>query len=239
MAPSQLTPSSIAAMCFRLVRWLWWPAERMIWRTRRVLLAMRAHILARVSGGRIELDLAHDIKLGRRITLDIQPGTQNRLEIGAQTSVGDDAVLQFLGGTMSFGARTIIRKGFRADSSGKLRVGDDVFIGYGTFLHCNNSTAVLDRAVLAEYVVVTDSSHLRTPEDVPNFHHVRSAPTVVGANSWIGAHSVVTAGVRVGDGAFVGASAVVTSDVSSGWLVAGNPARPVRRLDIEEVDGAG
>lgn len=215
---------------------LWWPFQRLVWRIRRVSLAARAQALALASGSRIELRLSPDIKLGRRISLDIQPHTRNYLDIGAQTSVGDDAVLQFLGGRMSFGSRTILRKGFRADTSGTLRVGDDVFIGYGSFLHCSSSTTVEDKAVLAEYVIVTDSSHVRTSQDVPSFHHVQSSPTVVGANSWLGAHAVVTAGVQVGDGAFVGANAVVTNDVAPGWLVAGNPARPIRQLDVEEVE---
>ncbi len=219
-----------------LLQDLWWPAQRAVWRSRRRWLGVRAKALAYVSGASIELNLAPQIKLGRRVTIDIQPGTYNLLEIAEDASIGEDAVLQFLGGRMSFGRRTIVRRGFRADTSGTLVIGDDVFIGYGTFLHCKTSTVLKDKAVLAEYVVVTDSAHIRTPDDVPTFHHVRAAPTVVGANAWIGAHAVVTAGVSVGDGAFVGAHAVVTSDVDPGWLVAGNPARSIRRLDVETVE---
>jgi maltose O-acetyltransferase len=215
---------------------LYWPARRLAWRWRRAWLFTRADLAARAVGSRLALEIAPDAQVGRRLTIDVQPGTHNRLRLGPRASIGDDAVLQFLGGSMDFGADVLIRKGFRADSSGELRVGAGVFVGYGAFLHCARSTTVDDLAVLAEYVTVTDSAHRRTPLDVPNFHHVNATPTHIGRNAWLGAHVVVAAGVRVGDGAFVGANAVVTDDVADGWLAAGNPARSIRRVAIEDAD---
>src|SRR5579872_1921305 len=140
----------VMARCGRVLQDLWWPAQRTVWRSRRLWLTVRVKPLAYVSGARIELIFAPQIKLGRRVTIDVQPGTSNRLVIGEDTSIGEDAVLQFLGGHMAFGRRTIVRRGFRADTSGTLVIGDDVFIGYGTFLHCTVSTVVKDKAVLAE-----------------------------------------------------------------------------------------
>lgn len=59
--------------------------------------------------------------------------------------------------------------------------------------------------------------------------------TVVGNDVWFGMESVVLPGVTVGDGAIVGARAVVTRDVAPYTVVAGNPARPVRRRFPEAV----
>jgi len=49
--------------------------------------------------------------------------------------------------------------------------------------------------------------------------------------SWVlvGANATILPGVRIGDGAVVAAGAVVTQDVPSGALVAGVPARVVKR----------
>jgi acetyltransferase-like isoleucine patch superfamily enzyme len=55
------------------------------------------------------------------------------------------------------------------------------------------------------------------------------ADTRVGARSFIGAHSILMPGVTVGDEAIVGAGSVVTRDVPANTIVAGNPARIVRR----------
>jgi maltose O-acetyltransferase len=60
--------------------------------------------------------------------------------------------------------------------------------------------------------------------------HVR-APIVIGDGVWIGARATVLPGVHVGDGAVVGASALVMADVEPNTVVAGVPARLVRRLD--------
>ncbi len=46
---------------------------------------------------------------------------------------------------------------------------------------------------------------------------------------WIGDNAMIMSGLSIGDGAVVGAGAVVTKDVAPYAIVAGNPAREVRR----------
>ena len=58
--------------------------------------------------------------------------------------------------------------------------------------------------------------------------------TVVGNDVWIGQNATILSGVRIGDGAIIGANSVVGSDVEPYIVVAGNPAKPVRkRFDNE------
>jgi maltose O-acetyltransferase len=54
-------------------------------------------------------------------------------------------------------------------------------------------------------------------------------PTKIGRDVWIGANAVILGGITIGDGAVVAAGAVVTNDVERGVIVAGNPAREMRR----------
>ena len=61
--------------------------------------------------------------------------------------------------------------------------------------------------------------------------------TVVGNDVWIGQHAPILPGVHIGDGAIIGLNSVVTSDVEPYTIVAGNPARPVRkRFDGELIE---
>ncbi len=57
------------------------------------------------------------------------------------------------------------------------------------------------------------------------------APIVIEDDVWIGTAAVITQGVTIGAGAVVAAGAVVTHDVPAGTLVAGVPARVIKKTD--------
>ena len=61
--------------------------------------------------------------------------------------------------------------------------------------------------------------------------------TVIGNDVWIGQNAVILPGVNIGDGAIVGANSVVGSTVDPYTIVAGNPAKVIRkRFDEELID---
>jgi acetyltransferase-like isoleucine patch superfamily enzyme len=68
--------------------------------------------------------------------------------------------------------------------------------------------------------------------------HARHAAlrTVIGPDVWIGERAMLKQGVTIGTGAVVGMGAIVTKDVAPYAVVAGNPAREIRkRFDPEVV----
>jgi acetyltransferase-like isoleucine patch superfamily enzyme len=58
------------------------------------------------------------------------------------------------------------------------------------------------------------------------------APVEIGHNAFIGDRAIILKGVTIGADAVVGAGSVVTTDVPAGVVVAGNPARVVRELEV-------
>lgn len=56
-------------------------------------------------------------------------------------------------------------------------------------------------------------------------------PIVIEDKVWIGINSTVLPGVRIGLGAIVGAQSVVTRDVPPMTIVAGNPARIIKKIE--------
>ncbi|MBQ7129401.1 MAG: CatB-related O-acetyltransferase, partial [Clostridia bacterium] len=61
--------------------------------------------------------------------------------------------------------------------------------------------------------------------------------TVIGNDVWIGQNAVILPGVNIGDGAIIGANSVVGSNISPYTIVAGNPAKVIRkRFDEELID---
>jgi acetyltransferase-like isoleucine patch superfamily enzyme len=115
-----------------------------------------------------------------------------------------------------------------------LTVGGDATIDIGDRVYINNAARIGAlarveigaRSMLAAEVSIMDS----------NFHtldgSVGTEPVVIGERVWLGLRSMVLPGVTVGDGAVVAAGSVVARDVEPATLVAGNPARVVRR-DVE------
>ena len=59
--------------------------------------------------------------------------------------------------------------------------------------------------------------------------------TVIGNDVWIGQNSVILPGVYIGDGAIIGANSVVGSDVDPCTIVAGNPAKKIRKRFDDEL----
>ena len=48
--------------------------------------------------------------------------------------------------------------------------------------------------------------------------------------AWIGAGATILPGVTIGENSVVGAGSVVTRDVESNTIVAGNPARVIKKI---------
>lgn len=60
--------------------------------------------------------------------------------------------------------------------------------------------------------------------------------TIIGNDVWIGKDALIMSGVKIGDGAIIGAGSVVTKDVPDYHIVAGNPAKIVKkRFDDETI----
>lgn len=80
---------------------------------------------------------------------------------------------------------------------------------------------------IGEWTYVTFGSTILTHDMVRRL----KLNTHIGANCFIGAHSIIMPGVSIGDGSIVAAGSVVTKDVPPRTIVAGNPAM-VLKSDI-------
>ena len=62
---------------------------------------------------------------------------------------------------------------------------------------------------------------------------VSVAPIIIEDNAWIAANSIITAGVTIGKHAIVAGGSVVTKNVPPYTIVAGNPAKAIKRYQSE------
>jgi len=61
-------------------------------------------------------------------------------------------------------------------------------------------------------------------------------PINIGADCWFGGNVIVLPGVTIGRGCTIGAGSVVTKDVPDFHVVAGNPARIIRKIEVKAQD---
>jgi carbonic anhydrase/acetyltransferase-like protein (isoleucine patch superfamily) len=106
----------------------------------------------------------------------------------------------------------------------------NVFLGPCVTIYGHGGVEIGDDTLVSMKATILSSNHA-IPEQgkVIRQQPDELLPTRIGRDVWIGANAVILGGVTIGDGAVVAAGAVVTKDVEPGAVVAGVPARFVRR----------
>ena len=148
-----------------------------------------------------------DVKLGRDVKLYAFVNLYG-CEIGDDSKIGTFVEIQRgarIGQRVKISSHTFICEG--------VTVEDEVFIGHGV-MFIND---LYPRATNA-------SGALQSATDW------QCIPTLVRRGASIGSNATILCGVVIGEFAIVGAGAVVTRDVPRGAIVAGNPARIIRRI---------
>jgi maltose O-acetyltransferase len=112
-----------------------------------------------------------------------------------------------------------------------LEVGDDCFIGDECLFDLAEAVVLEPQTTLAERVLILTHMNVGYADHpLQSRFPAMSAPVLVGRGSFVGANVTVLAGCTIGAGSFIAAGSVVTEDVPPDTLVAGVPARVVRRL---------
>jgi acetyltransferase-like isoleucine patch superfamily enzyme len=117
---------------------------------------------------------------------------------------------------------------FYADYGLNITVGRAVFIGYECAFTGHAAIEIADRVMIAHKVNLITAGHPVEPDRRRDY--ITAAPIRIETNVWIGAAATVLPGVTIGADAVVAAGAVVTHDVAAATLVAGVPARAIRKL---------
>ena len=85
--------------------------------------------------------------------------------------------------------------------------------------------------MIGHNVVMATLNHDENPEKRAN---LIASPINIGDKVWIGSNATILPGVTIGDGAIIAAGAVVTKDVEEKSIVAGVPAKFIRKVNTEE-----
>lgn len=153
--------------------------------------------------------------------------------IGTDVAIGKDVVVR-TAGAVEIGNHVCIRGGVQiyAKAGGKVSIGDGVHVGHQCIIDCQCGISIGDGALLGYRTILVDWDHCRHDMLVPiDQQGIDSAPITIGENVLLSANVIVLKGVTIGERAVVAAGAVVTRDVPPRTVVAGVPAREIRRVE--------
>lgn len=176
-------------------------------------------------------------RLGRDFKLDFLATPEDRtyVRIGARGQVNARIVFESRQGRVEIGERAYIGGGTIICREG-VTIGNDVTMAWGISLYDHNSQS-LDWRQRARVVTHFYEKHgTAVCFDELDWTGVKSGPIVIEDKAWIGFDAVILKGVRVGEGSVIGARSVVTRDVEPYTVVAGNPARIIRRIEKAAAD---
>ena len=152
--------------------------------------------------------IADDVKLGKDVKIYNFVNLYG-CEIDDGSKIGTFVEIQKgarIGKNCKISSHTFICEG--------VTIEDNVFVGHNvTFIN-----DIYPRAT-------TDDGEMQTEEDW------KCIPTLVKKGASIGSSATILAGVTIGKNAIVGAGAVVTKNVPANSIVAGNPARVLRKIE--------
>lgn len=188
-------------------------------------------IASLVSGGAADhlcrsLSQSHLLTMfGSEAVVRNRPESKKSIVVGKYTLVDGELLVHDYGGKIEIGESTYIGKGSRVWSGESVKIGDRVFVAHNVTITDTNSHQYSAKERAEDY-------HRRIVEGKPfEKGTIQTAPIIIEDDAWINFGVGVLKGVRIGRGAVVGAMSLVTKDVPSWTLVAGVPAKEIRKIE--------
>lgn len=179
---------------------------------------------------------ATKVKYGKNLLLKGAPVIFNKS--GAELTIGNNCVIKssFLSNLVGLYSRTIIVT--RAPGA-YIHIGNGVGIS-GATIYARKGISIGDNTAIGGNVKILDNDfhpieaekrvRLLTDPNGGNSDLIPSREIRIGKNCFIGCNAIILKGTVLGDNCVVGAGAVVSGKFDDNCVIAGNPARVIRKL---------
>ena len=111
-------------------------------------------------------------------------------------------------------------------------IGSNTRVGIGNTII--GPVTISDNVNIGQNVTISGLNHnYEDPNKTISEQGVSTMPIKIENNVWIGANSVVLPGVQIGNHSVIGAGSIITKDIPPYSVAVGNPARIVKRYDMD------
>lgn len=169
------------------------------------------------------------VKYGKKLLLKGVPVIFNKS--GAELTIGENCVIKssFLSNLVGLYSRTII---VTRTPEAKITIGDNVGIS-GATIYARKGITIGDNTMIGGNAKILDNDFHPIEVEarlVDDKSKIGTREIVIGKNCFIGCNSLILKGTVLGDGCVVGAGAVVSGQFEDNCVIAGNPARVIKKL---------
>lgn len=150
--------------------------------------------------------------------------SKEQIRIGDNCDLPDCRLYAVGDGSIEIGNFTTIRYNSKLSAVSKIKIGNYVIISNNVRIYDHNSHPT-DPQTRVEMCRGGFYGEAWSPVKSDN------KPVIIDDNVWIGEYSTILKGVHIGQGSIVASNSVVVKDVPPYSIVAGNPAKVVKRLE--------
>ncbi|RYL94331.1 sugar O-acetyltransferase [Sporolactobacillus sp. THM7-4] len=129
------------------------------------------------------------------------------------------------------GEKIYIEPFFHCDYGFNIRVGEHFYANFDCIILDCAPVTIGNNCMFAPGVHIYTAAHPIDPEERIAGAEFAKAVTI-GDNVWIGGRSIINPGITIGSNVVVGSGSVVTRDVPDNVVVAGNPARMIKKIQV-------
>lgn len=174
-----------------------------------------------------------NIKYGKKLKLSgipvIVQSKNSKIKIGENVRINSSLFSNLIG----LYQRTII---VTRTCNSEIIIGDNVGIS-GTTIYAKKSIKIGDNTLIGANTKIIDNDfhpiEIRYRNE-NNKAKIRSKEIIIGKNCFIGCNALILKGTNLGDGCVVGAGSVVCGEFPNDCVIAGNPAKIIRKVDNEK-----
>lgn len=131
----------------------------------------------------------------------------------------------------SVGESPTVEDNFHCDLGYNIHVGDNFYAGFNCTILDMGEVRIGNDCMIGPNTGIYTAGHNMTSRRRNKDGY--AIPITIGDNVWIGGSVVILPGITIGDNAVIAGGAVVTKDVEANTLVGGNPARVIKKIEME------
>ena len=129
-----------------------------------------------------------------------------------------------------FGEKSIIATPFCCEFGANITIGEHTYVNFNVTMLDVGPIRIGNNVLIAPNAQLYTATHDMDYQDRRSWQ-VYGKGITIGDDVWIGGGAMILAGVTLGDNVVVGAGSVVTKSFGDNVVIAGNPARVIKKLD--------